>query len=52
MQIKFQYILSERLWAGQPRHKIIYITGHWNKTLVNNYDEINDEVIGELCPIS
>lgn len=29
--------------AGQPRHKIIQITGHANETSLDNYDEIDEE---------
>ena len=37
--------------AGQPRHKIIQITGHANECSLDDYDEVDEgERIGGLCP--
>ena len=37
--------------AGQPRHKIIQITGHANETSLDDYDEIDEEERGTLSHI-
>ena len=41
-----------KLEAGQPRHKIIQVTGHARESSLDDYDEITEDERRQLCHIA